>query len=238
MKIKTDWEQHLHKYRIGEFETIFGRFPKKIFDKALEVGAGDGFQASHLRVYAKQLISTDIDFKGIKKVKDKSVKYQLCDADNLNKHFRKPEFDFVFSSNLMEHLKDPHKFLLNVHKILKNDGISIHVMPNAFWKLNNIVFFHVNNGIRVLENFDGFKHIARHAVGRCYWRGRHLASSVIRREQFKGNQSRKKSSKRNEVHLKHKLQLIPHGEYPNNRTELVMFRRKRWEKEFKDAKFD
>jgi len=52
MKIMADWIQHLHNHRKRELGLIFSKCPERLFQEALELGAGDGFQSGLLTRYA------------------------------------------------------------------------------------------------------------------------------------------------------------------------------------------
>ena len=68
-----------------------------------------------------------------------SIEYHFCDAEKIEDFFNKKQFNIVFSSNLLEHISNPKKVLRSIHKILKDDGITIHIMPNPFWKLSRLL---------------------------------------------------------------------------------------------------
>ena len=61
--------------------------------------------------------------------------------------FGEKSFDIVFSSNLLEHLPDPSVVLRGVHRLLKDDGITVHIMPGPFWKLCQMALYHPANGL-------------------------------------------------------------------------------------------
>ncbi len=106
MRIKADWNRYLQKIRSREFATVFSNCPKKTFDKALELGAGDGFISTLLSDYVGSLVSTDIDRQRLQRRDYANVTYRTCDAEHVGKTFGEKEFDLVFSSNLLEHLPD------------------------------------------------------------------------------------------------------------------------------------
>ncbi|MBW6451254.1 MAG: class I SAM-dependent methyltransferase [DPANN group archaeon] len=216
MKIKPNWIKYLHGLRKEEFNIIFKRFPKTKFEKGLEVGAGDGYQTTLLQEYVKQIISSNYNIKQISKIKSKQIKYMECDAEQIDTYFKKDEFDIIFSSNLIEHLKNPNQFLNGIHKILKNDGITIHCIPNSFWKITQIIFHYINL-IVVL-----FERITNNSINKS------------QKKQFDNNP--KITTKRSK--LIRLLFPLPHGAYDSNYKELILFRKNRWIKEFNDADFN
>src|SRR5215467_4815652 len=136
-----DWDTYLHTIRATEIDRIFGRCPYKLFASGLELGAGDGYQSVLLTSYAKRLIVTDWDAARLLTRRTAEIDVQTCDAETIEKAFAPATFDFVFSSNLLEHLPVPAAALRGIHTILKDDGVTIHVMPNPFWKLSYLSLF-------------------------------------------------------------------------------------------------
>jgi SAM-dependent methyltransferase len=141
VKITTDWRTHLHDIRTQEIELIFSGCPPRAFGEGLELGAGDGFQSALLSRYVAHLTSTDYDPAIRSLPSSPSVTYQVGDAEEVDKAFPASHFDLVFSSNLLEHVPDPVKTLRGVAAVLKDEGITIHVIPNVFWKLSSIALY-------------------------------------------------------------------------------------------------
>lgn len=223
MKIKPQWEEYLHEMRKREIELIFAQCPKKIFGKGLELGAGDGFQTTLLSSYVNTLISTEYNKDHLKNKKSTfSIKYQHCDAEVVSEKFKNKQFDIIFSSNMLEHVPRPQKVLQGVYKTLKDDGVTIHVMPSPFWKLCNLFFYMPNRFVScvdVLSKKGGLNQVknkikAHHREYRC-------------------DNLKIKGRQRSFVC---RLLLPPlHGISEDHLTEFLAFRKKRWEKEFKDA---
>src|SRR2546430_10141753 len=67
-----------------------------------------------------------------------------CDAENVARYFAAEMFDLVFSSNLLEHLSSPSAALRGIHEVLRDEGITLHVMPNPLWKLLDFTFFYAD----------------------------------------------------------------------------------------------
>jgi SAM-dependent methyltransferase len=155
MKLKTDWLAHLHQTRLREFNRIFESCPEQLFASGLELGAGDGFQSTLLSKYVKDLTCTDIDPHKLNRQSQGNIQYRICDAEELGTVFGEKQFDLVFSSNLLEHIPRVDKTLHNIHRILKDDGITIHVMPTRFWKLWHFLLYVPNLLIIFLETLTG-----------------------------------------------------------------------------------
>src|SRR3989344_1662833 len=138
----TYWKSARDNLRKKDLEIIFKKADSNIFKNALEIGAGDGFQSKILLKYCHSIICTEYNAERLNiKVSDQeNLKLIICDAEDLN--FEKDSFDFIFSSNLLEHIKNKEKCLKGLYNVLKSDGIMIHTMPNRYWKLLNFILYY------------------------------------------------------------------------------------------------
>jgi len=224
MKIKTDWNQWLHNYRKRELYIIFSRCPKKVFKFTLEIGAGDGFQSKLLNNYTEKLISTDINPARLKLDASESIEYKICDAERLDDTFEKEQFDLVFSSNLLEHVPNPSAVLSGIYHILKNDGLAIHVLPNRFWKLCQLLFFIPHQFIRALEILT-----TRDGLVAFYKKIEKVGGGDINNQKIC---IQKKSF------LYRLLMPMPHGISFGHPEELFAFSKRRWIEEFRRTQFE
>ncbi len=151
MRIKPDWFQWLHGYRTREIAIIFGQCPDGLFATGLELGAGDGFQSELLLKYVGRLVATDINPAILRLPAHDCVEYQALDAEDVGDHFAPGSFDLVFSSNLLEHLPAPERALAGVQRVLRDDGVTIHIVPSPFWKLCELLLYFPNHVIVLLE---------------------------------------------------------------------------------------
>jgi SAM-dependent methyltransferase len=151
VKLTADWRTHLHGIRTREIELIFSRCPPRTFRTGLELGAGDGFQSELLTRYVAHLTSTDYDPAIRSRPPSSSITYDVGDAEEVDKAFPACHFDLVFSSNLLEHVPDPVKALTAVAAVLKDEGITIHVIPNVFWKASSVALYIPYRFATVLE---------------------------------------------------------------------------------------
>ncbi|MCB9802535.1 methyltransferase domain-containing protein [Candidatus Nomurabacteria bacterium] len=156
MFLKTDWSDYLHQIRKKEIDIIFSYFKKDFFNHGLEIGAGDGYQTQFLFTKCKSFISSDLNFERIKKENKKNdVKYIKLDADKMSDYFPADKFDFIFSSNVLEHLSNVDNFLKENYRILSDDGISVHIVPNRFMKFFYLLFFYLHIFSLSVDRFFG-----------------------------------------------------------------------------------
>jgi len=99
----------------------------------LDVGCGEGYVTAYLSKAAKHATGIDVDGKVIKMAKKrflniKNLSFYKMSGDNLD--FLPHSFDVVVSAQSIEHIKNDNKFLENVKRVLKSNGVFICVTPN------------------------------------------------------------------------------------------------------------
>lgn len=211
MSIKAPWLEYLHRQRKREIETVFSKCPEKIFPVALELGAGDGFQSKLLSRYVSKLIATDYNPDILKNVPTPSIEYRLGDAEKVGETFNEKNFDLIFSSSLLEHLPSPNKALKGIHKILKDEGITIHIIPTPFWKLGHLLLHIPNLALT-------FPKLLAKSAGTGKRRNNNPKTTRIKRSI-----------------LSRILIPKPHGASQSNIQEFYAFSSRRWEKELNAA---
>ena len=226
MRIKADWTTYLHNLKRREMDIVFARCPKQLFGKVLELGAGDGFMSTVLAEYTEQLICTDINPKRLTKTNEHNTKFEICDAEEVGEVFAEKEFDMVFSSSLLEHLPDYERALGGIHKVLANDGISIHFMPNRYWKLATIAMY-IPNKIAVT--------IDKILAGRVFKRRPDHRWFRPYKQCYGGNNI--KVGRRRQFFLSRLFLPRIHGASKNTIAELIAFGKKQWIKKFESAGF-
>ena len=134
LKKKDDYERKYYKKLFYEMNLIKNIFKKKSDEiSILDFGAGWGFWLNYLKknnfdVYAFEVSVTRINF--LKKNKIKII----SDISNIEK-----KFDFIYSEETFEHISNPKETLINLSKILKEDGFIMLRFPSSFlfkFKLN------------------------------------------------------------------------------------------------------
>ena len=213
MSLKADWLQHLHAFRRRELQVVLGQCPEHHFPYGLELGGGDGYQSSILSRYVQRLVCTDYDKHRLQRQAPPPASYVICDAESVGNLFRENTFDFVFSSNLLEHLPNPETALAGIHRVLRQDGITIHVLPSVFWKLCQILLFNPNRLVMHIERL---------------FAGRQTPAPISRL----GNNPK--------VHRTARRRWLlppPHGVSNGTIRELFAFRRSRWKRLLERSRF-
>jgi ubiquinone/menaquinone biosynthesis C-methylase UbiE len=132
----------LHDIRRKDIEILFGNYPENNFATGIEVGAGDGYQSRLLKKHIKNFTCTEYDELTFNKInKLEGVNYLRLDVAEIESCFPQKYFDLIFSSNVLEHVIDIGTALRGMRKVLKDDGVMIHVMPNRMWKLVQMILW-------------------------------------------------------------------------------------------------
>jgi ubiquinone/menaquinone biosynthesis C-methylase UbiE len=120
--------EFLHVIREFEYKVI----AKRLFPGAriLEIGGGTGYQARQLAADGYDVASIDVMDSVYLDKQDFPV--QVYDGRNFP--FPDASFDIVFSSNVLEHVKDLAQMHAETARVLKPGGYCVHVMPTGVWR--------------------------------------------------------------------------------------------------------
>jgi len=127
----------LEKIREAELNFIIQFLPPK--SKVLEIGAGAGWQA-------KKLTEAGFIVEGIDVEQQNMANYNYADKrvfdvklyDGFNIPFEADTFDCVYSSNVLEHIAHVEAFQKEISRVLKKDGLCVHILPSAGWRFWSI----------------------------------------------------------------------------------------------------
>ncbi len=238
MKIKSEWTPYLHELRKRELEIVFQKCPRgKIFGSALELGAGDGFQSEILAEHTNYLISTDYNQERLRKNCTKDIEYRICDAEAIDLLFEERQFDFVFSSNLLEHLPHPETALKGIHKVLKDDGVTIHIMPNRFFGISRMLLFYPNLFMTKLSDLTEADSPGEFIRAKLFnMKNRAVENPETAPVERTGNNLKTVFHKRY-GYIRRLLWPTPHGISESNIKEFLAWKEKKWLKEFESAGF-
>lgn len=117
----------------------------------LEIGAGDGFQASILALHFDPICAVDVP--PLRPASECLFPVSVYNGSQLP--FPDRTFDWVFSSNVLEHITDIERFQNEIRRVLRPGGRCVHIMPSATWRLWSIVTHYLSLPMRALQRFRG-----------------------------------------------------------------------------------
>ena len=217
---KTDWIQYLHAIRKREVDIVFSLLSQTHFTFGLEIGAGDGFQTTLLAPHIDKLISSDLNFKRIKEsLKIRGVEYKTIDADAIEGVFKPSTFDFIFSSNVLEHVHDPYKFLAATQSMLMENGYAVHIIPSRYIKIFYLSLYYLHLTLLVLDRMLG------KLKGESFFQGTDISLENNINAPLGGSTA------------KWRKFLFPsvHGNFPSHSKEFIAFGKNQWEQKFIEA---
>lgn len=96
--------------------------------KTLDIGTGSGYIPNHLSKYAKEVVSVDI-------VDERRILtgYKFTKIKNEKLPFHDKSFDAVISNHVIEHVVNQKMHILEMLRVLKDDGVIYLATPNRFW---------------------------------------------------------------------------------------------------------
>lgn len=169
--------------------------------KILEIGGKDGHLARILTSWGFDVISIDIN---------PSLTYFDVKRMNATKLEFKPEtFDLVFSSHVIAHIKDKNILFKEINRVLKEDGLVIHIVPSNWWS--------------VITNFWHYVLLPKILYNK-------IKSKPKLKENLKNENKDESNHKKNR--LKNMLFLHPLGTEKSFIIEIFKFSKKYWAKMF------
>lgn len=167
--------------------------------RALEIGGGNGFQASLLAALGADVKSIDVA-----RPAGQHTFFPVEIYDGHTVPYSDATFDVVFSSNVLEHVQDISGMMAEIRRVLKVDGVAIHILPTPAWRFWTSIAHYPYLAMRVLG--------LRRPVS-----GGHVPS-LSEKMQRSGLWATAKRI----------LLAGPHGEYPSALSELWYFSKTRW----------
>lgn len=192
--------------RSAEFNCVKHYFHPGIH--VLELGGGNGFQASLIDSLGANVKSIDVAVPA-----GQQTFFAVEIYDGLTIPFSDATFDVVFSSNVLEHVQDINVMMAEIRRVLKVDGIAIHILPTPVW--------------RFWTSLTHYAYLAMRVLG-------------LRRPVGGGNvPSLGEKIQRSGLWATAKRILVagPHGEYPSAISEFWYFSKARWLEVFRKNGF-
>lgn len=98
----------------------------------LDAGSGTGWFSKRAVERGARVTSLDVGENILaqvaRKCNTRRVVGSVCEME-----FRDSSFDFVVSTEVIEHTPDPRKAVREMHRVLKKDGVLVLTVPNKVW---------------------------------------------------------------------------------------------------------
>jgi len=128
-----DWLHHVRAFELRNTLRFVGvgLSSKSI----LEIGSGTGFQLKILKQYGSLVVGIDLKSSPYQERVTQIILY-----DGQHMPFRASSFDIVISSNVLEHIKDISSFQSEIKRVLKKNGLCVHILPSHYWRFWSSLF--------------------------------------------------------------------------------------------------
>jgi SAM-dependent methyltransferase len=220
MQIRTPWPIARSRQRRREFAAVFAAVPPQSLGDMLEIGSGDGFMASLLAPYGRSLTTTEAARGAASHARE--LPRLRCSAAALP--FSDASFDFIFSSSVLEHVREREQAMAQLARCLRPDGVMVHIMPSPTWKLLQLSLYYPHVLVSGLELIGPSRQLPAATAD--------AATTTTEQWRDEGAQL--------SWWAEFKRGILPqvHGEYPGHFRELLGFRAKAWVRAFRAAGFD
>ena len=192
----------LERFREAEAELVRQWFTPG--SRVLDIGAGTGYQARIFDSWGCDVFAVDVEIR--------SPAHQFWPVtlfDGINLPFDDNWFDVVFTSNVLEHVRERERLLHEIARVVRPGGCAIHVVPSATWRL-------WTSAARYL-----------HALGRGLGRSSPPADASPDRS---GSDLAPPAGRSVPGRMCDRLLGPPHGEYVSTLSELFRYRRSEWQR--------
>ena len=164
--------EHFRRIREDELQTAIGLLPPE--GKLLELGAGTGWQAKRLAEYGFEVSAVEVipEAQGMMPaIYRKNQIYPIIDYDGHHLPFGNETFNIVFSSSVLEHIPHDRAFQKEIHRVLKQDGKVLHILPSATWRFCSTLTYFI-------------RRLSRPDTGEIEWPSRHGEKGSLITEQY------------------------------------------------------
>jgi 2-polyprenyl-3-methyl-5-hydroxy-6-metoxy-1,4-benzoquinol methylase len=119
------YDEHLVRYQLAA-NTVKDK-------KVLDIACGSGYGSEILaKAGAAKVVAVDVDEAALKEAENsygsQTIEFKLGDAENIKE--ADEIFDIIVSFETIEHLKNPEKYLAELSRVLKKEGIAFISTPN------------------------------------------------------------------------------------------------------------
>ena len=117
----------------------------------LEIGAGTGWQSKALSSAGYRVDAVDLPADSDISNHARSREWPIRDYDGAHLPFADHSFDIVYSSNVLEHVVELDTLTQEMKRVLRLDGIALHLVPNSPWRLLSLVTYYPGQVIDALK---------------------------------------------------------------------------------------
>lgn len=138
---KYHTKNKLYNYLMKIFISSFLTLAKSSkVESILEVGCGEGEMTKIISENVKgcRINASDISFNIVKKAKQQFPNYNFSIQSIYNLPYRDNEFDLVVACEVLEHLENPSKALMEINRVCKKYFI-VSVPNKPIWRILNIL---------------------------------------------------------------------------------------------------
>ena len=203
MKVMPDWIEWrliLQENEVGTMRPFLSDPPLKI----LEIGGGDGIKSMILHKLGYDVKCVDIN-------PWEKQYYAVSKIEPNRLPFESKTFDVIISANVIPFVLEKNNFFKEIDRVLKDDGISIHVVPSEWWS--------------IFTNFWHYVFIPKY-LARSILPKKGTSSTLDSKDSFQAKDDATKASK-----IK-KLFLHPLANNPSFIHEIFYFSKNSWIKLF------
>lgn len=120
--------EFLEQIRLRELDELIKFIPRG--SRILEFGAGTGSQARILADNGFDVVAIDLPRSSYSEHRV----FPVVDYDGRHIPIENHSVDVIFSSNVLEHVKNLEAISDEFRRVLKPDGFGLHVMPTPAWR--------------------------------------------------------------------------------------------------------
>jgi len=139
----------LHRIRLHEVKkalSILGPYKKS--GSLIEIGAGSGFQSRMFSEHGYTVEAVDLE----ESTYSGDMVYPVKSYNGVNLPFENESFDILFSSNVLEHILELDSFQEEMGRVLKEDGLAIHILPTGSWRVWTTLLHPILEPIRLIRD--------------------------------------------------------------------------------------
>lgn len=138
LKVVYDVELRPHSSypeKLGKY--LFDNFGMKPGMKLLEIGCGRGDILKKFKELGLEVEGFDLDEEAVKL--NEGIPVQLGNIESNPLPYMDNSFDVVYSKSLLEHLYYPERYMTEVYRVLRPNGLLLTLVPD--WESNYKIYF-------------------------------------------------------------------------------------------------